>query len=123
MKSLLRMASKPFSESIKHLKTTAVSIPTGLQVTYPNIQNKTHDVENALETFISSLAACETATLRGIAGMKKIQLGQIKWTKIESSYNLGNWKTGGGPTNKINDINLSVEVEANLSEEAFQQVK
>lgn len=122
MKNLFTALSRPFS-SIKHLNTTAVSIPTGIKVTYPNIQNKTHDIENALETFISSLAACETATLRGIAGMKKLQLGQIKWTKIESNYDLNNWRTGGGPTNKISDINLEVEVEANLSEEAFNEIK
>lgn len=77
----LKRLSLTFS-TLKHLQTTAVSIPTGIRVTYPNVQNKTHDIENALETFISSLAACKTATLRGIAGMKKIQLGQINWTKI-----------------------------------------
>ena len=33
---------------IKNLKTTAVSLPKGLRITYPHVENKTHDIENPL---------------------------------------------------------------------------
>lgn len=112
-----------FGGHIKNLKTTAVSTPTGLTVTYPHQNNRTHDIENPLETFISSLAACKTATLRGIAKQKNIKLGNITWSRIESNYDLGNWMTGGGKNNKISDIFLDVELEANLTEAEFEKVK
>jgi len=93
---------------IKHLKTTAVSFPKGLRITYPNIENKTHEIENPLETFISTLAACETAILRAVAGQAQVKLGNINFTRIESSYDLGHWATGGGINNKLNEIFLDV---------------
>lgn len=55
--------------------------------------------------------------------MKKVQLGEIRWTKIESNYDLSNWKKGGGPSNKISDIDLEVEVETNLTDQEFSELK
>jgi hypothetical protein len=50
----------------KKLKVSAESIEKGMRITYPNLDNKTQDIENALETFIACLAVCETATLRAL---------------------------------------------------------
>ena len=33
-----------YAPHIKHLETTATSIPNGLRVTYPHLNNKTHDI-------------------------------------------------------------------------------
>lgn len=114
MFNLIKRASYTFA-NIKHLSTTAVSTPNGIRVTYANVQNKTHDIDNPLETFISCLAACETSVLRIVADKKKIKLGEIKWTKIDSNYDLSNLQKGG-PSNRIGDISLEVEIEAKLTE-------
>jgi len=37
-----------FGGHIKNLKTTAASLPKGLRITYPNVENKTHDIDNPL---------------------------------------------------------------------------
>lgn len=108
MFNLIRRASYGFG-NIKFLSTTAVTIPNGIRVIYPNQQNKTHEIENPLETFISSLAACEASVLRIVADKKRIKLGEVRWTKIESNYDLSNLQKGG-PTNRIGDITLEVEV-------------
>lgn len=54
---LSHMSGKNLSK-IKQLMTSAVSIPTGLMVTFPNVRNKTIAIESPIETFISSLVAC-----------------------------------------------------------------
>jgi hypothetical protein len=64
-----------------------------------------------LETFISSLAACEVATLRGLTSKTPaVKLGSIAFTRIESNYDLSHWAKGGGKDNKLNDIILEAEV-------------
>jgi len=63
---------------------------------------------NPLETFISTLAACETSTMRILANKLKIDLGVINYTRIESNYDLGHWANNGGKDNKLNDIFVEV---------------
>lgn len=90
-----------FGHSYKSLLTTAKSTPTGLKVTYPHQKNAEMDIESPLETFISTLAACETAILRAYGRRKGFKLGTINWTRIESSYDVSHFLTGGGPDNLI----------------------
>lgn len=50
-----------------------------------------------METFISSLAACELATLRAVLkSNKNAKLQKVTFTKIESNYDLSHWAKGGG---------------------------
>jgi uncharacterized OsmC-like protein len=42
---------------------------------------------------------------------------------IESNYDLGHWMSGGGKNNKISDIYLDAEIEANLDLAEFEKVK
>lgn len=102
--------------TIKKFNVTGVSIPNGIRITYPNADNKVHDIDNPLETFIASLAACITTMLRMFAKNKNFKLGQIAWTRIESSLDLSLLKSAGGPGNKINDILMDAEIETSLSE-------
>lgn len=102
---------------IKSLLTRGVSLPKGLQVTYPNLNNKTEDILNPLETLISSLAACEAASLKAVASRGSAKLGRISFSRIESSYDLSHWAKGGGKDNKINDVFIEAEVESNVTDE------
>lgn len=61
--------------------------------------------------------------MRAVAKQKKIKIGTITWNKIESSYDLQHWVNGGGKDNKINDVTLDAEVEANVSETDFERLK
>ena len=105
MLQLSRIAYR-LSLPIKPLKTTAVSTDTGLTVTFPHLNSSTISLDSPIETFISSLAACETASLKAIAKKKRFKVEKVHWTRIESSYDLNHWKTGGGPENKMGDIHL-----------------
>lgn len=42
---------------------------------------------------------------------------------IESNYDLGHWMSGGGKNNKISDIYLDVEVEANVDQPEFEKIQ
>ena len=105
-----------FGHTIKKLNTTAVSIPNALRVTYPNQNNHVMDIESPLETFISTIAACETAILRSYARKKGFKIGTVTWNKIESSYDLVHWLEGGGPDNLLGDITLDCDIESTLNQ-------
>jgi uncharacterized OsmC-like protein len=108
---------------IKNLLTKGVTLPKGLQVTYPHQNNTTHVIENPLETLISCLAACEVSTIRAITSKGPTKLGTITFTRIESNYDLSHWAKGGGKDNKINDVFLEAEVETNITDEQLEKLK
>jgi uncharacterized OsmC-like protein len=69
------------------------------------------------------VAACECTTLKSLAKKKGYKLGAMKWTKIESSYDLSHWLKDGGPENRINDIYLEADIETDLTPEQLVEVK
>ncbi len=77
-----------------------------------------------METFISTLAACEVATLKGILAKKpNMKFGNISFSRIESNYDFSHWARGGGKDNKINDIYLEAELETNISPEELEKLR
>lgn len=79
---MIRKLAQGFAH-IKNLKTQGVATPKGLKITYPHNENKTHDIENPLETLISSLAACEVATLRALTSKTPaVKFGSIIFSRI-----------------------------------------
>ena len=104
-----------FAYPIKKLSTTAVSTDKGISVTFPGQDNQTVEIRSALEMIISSIAACETASLLALAKRKKVEVGKVHWTRIESSYDLNHWNTNGGPSNKMGEVFLEAEVETSMS--------
>jgi uncharacterized OsmC-like protein len=99
-----------FGHSYKKLVTSAETHGTGLRVYYPHQNNAITDIESPLETFISTIAACETSILKAYARRKNFKLGNIHWTRIESTYDVGHWLTGGGPDNLIEDVYIEGEI-------------
>ena len=112
-----------FGHTIKGLYTTAVTTPTGLKVTYPHQKDAVMVIESPLETFISTIAACETAILRAQARRKGFKLGTITWTRIESTYDLSHMMSGGGPDNLIGEVFLDGEIETNLFQKDLDDMK
>jgi hypothetical protein len=107
-------------DTLKTLKTSVASTPTGCTVTYPLQNNKTENVESPLETLVSLVAACEISILRLLSKKHGFKLGQINLTKVESSFNTALLHGEGGPQNRLNDVYLEGEVETDLEENAFR---
>ncbi len=65
----------------------------------------TFQVDNPLETLISSLAACELATLRAISKNSNLNIKDVKFTKIQSGLDIEKFMKGG-PEDKIEDVKI-----------------
>lgn len=85
-----------FAHTIKPLRAIGESEPNGLKITYPNLNNQVMTIESPLETFIAVIAACERTTLNSLAKKDRFKLGAMKWTRIESGYDLHHWLRDGG---------------------------
>lgn len=112
-----------FAHTIKPLNTLAESYPNGIKITYPHLNNQSHNIESPLECFISVVAACECSTLKSLAKKEGFKLGSMKWTKIESGYDLHHWLRDGGPENRINDIYLEADIETTLAPEKLEETR
>ena len=110
MQSLVIQLISKFNrmKRLRHLQTSAITIEKGLRVTFPNQGDTTIDITSALETYISSMAACESATLRIIAKKQGFKLGTISWNRIESSYDLNNYWEREGKDNMLGNITVEV---------------
>lgn len=109
--------------TIKPLNTIAESYPNGIKVTYPHLNNQSHNIESPLECFISVIAACELSTLKSLSKKMGYKLGSMKWNRIESSYDLMHWLKDGGKENRINDIFLEAEIETTLTQAELEDVR
>jgi uncharacterized OsmC-like protein len=112
-----------FGHSMKSLLVTATSTPNGLRIVYPHQKNASVEIESPLEAFISTIAACETSILRAYSRRKGFKLGNIVWTRIESTYDLSHFMSEGGPDNLIGDVYMEGEIETNLQQEDFIKIK
>jgi len=112
-----------YGHTYKSLQTTAETYNNGLRVIYPHQKNAITDIENPLETFISTIAACETSILKAYSRRKNFKLGKIHWTRIESKYDVGHLLTEGGPDNLIEDVFIEGEIETDLYQEDLEKMK
>lgn len=80
-------------------------------------------MEDPLGTYISSLAASQTQTLRSLASKGHVKLGNIAFSKIQRNYDFDALLNLSGRTNKLSDITLEAEIESNTSDEQLQKLK
>ena len=64
---------------------------------------------------ISSLAACELATLRAISKNSNLKIKDVKFTKIESGLDVEKFMKGG-PEDKIEDVKIEAQIETNITQ-------
>ena len=64
---------------------------------------------------LSALVACELATLKDYSKRDNLKINSIKFTKVESSYDLSNYMKGGNAS-KLNDVTIDAEIETNGSQ-------
>ena len=96
---ILQKAIRSSFSKIKPLKLQGKTEANGVHFT-SGTSSHTFQVDNPLETLISSLAACELATLRAISKNSNLKIKDVKFTKIESGLDIEKFMKGG-PEDKI----------------------
>ena len=70
------------NHALRTLTATAVSKGHDFHASYPYLQDKTINIEHPFETFMSSIAACQTELLKAHSRRLGFKLGLIHWKKI-----------------------------------------
>jgi uncharacterized OsmC-like protein len=107
----------------KGFKGPAGSFSAGLNVKYPHENDKTHHMEDPLGTYISTLSASQSQTLRNLASKGHVKVGNISFSKIQRNYDFDALLNLSGRTNKLSNITLEAEIETNTSDEQLQMLK
>lgn len=70
---------------------------------------------------MGTLAACEYSTLKILSKQENFHLANVKFTKIESVYDTSRFLKGG-PSNKIDEIFIDLEIESSNSQEEVDRI-
>lgn len=100
---------KAFSK-IKPLKIEVISAFSDPKLKLRSLTGE-HEwqISNPLESLVGALVACELHTFRDYANREKLNIQNIKFTKIEGAYDIANYMKGG-KDNRISEINIEAEI-------------
>jgi len=105
----------------KPLKISAITSENGVKFT-SQTGGHSYEIRDALENLMGSLAICEVSAIKALSSKESFKVNSINFTRLESSYNLENFKKGG-KGNQMEDIILEADFDTNGTQEQLDALQ